>query len=530
MLALTIASVLVAASVSGVALYAGLADDRPDTAATHAGADEDALHGGWAGDGHHNGAAGMDRPSFPEAQGTTPTASTASSLEQVSRLMIRSDDDFTPANGVRSGSGSLADPYIITGYHVTGDLYIADTDKCFVVRENYIAGQLTLNWNGQCAHVHHNHVRDLRVNENVRRTGYATGGLIELNMIEYIGQIRHYDGEVRHNVVGPYDPTDFFEPVLETVPWLFGTDPRVANVDGFNQGIFHHNTFYGSVDLDLHGHHHGTGFFAPHSHYHGNDDNKGMMHDHTQRWTSVVFAANRIEAVTEEDYGLRYEDRNHAGDDRTASSEQEQTLNDEHRHWTHVIIDGNEIIGGQLWVDVFNADDRNHYAENPGWLELTNNEVEFHAKDTSGDYGLPFFGPGTNWFSAIHVNTAKEVDLKVIGNTVKFVAAESNDDEPDLWMFDDGYVQHHAGIRLDGIKSANIQVAENSIHGFYYGIQAEDMESTVVWSVQGNDFGDAQYAVYYDESVETAPVGSDVSDSEASESEAAEEDEHDHGG
>lgn len=528
-IALTIAAVLFSVSLAGVALYAG-AGDQLDASATHAqaGANEEALHGGWAGDGHHNGDAGMERPSFPEAQGTTPTAESATALEQVSRLQIRTEEDFTPANGVRSGTGTLSDPYVISGYYVTGDLFLADTDSCVVVKENYIGGQLTLNWNAQCVHVHHNHVRDLRVNENVRRTGYATGGLLELNTIEYIGQIRHYDGEFRNNVVGPFDPQDIFEPVAETVPWLFGTDPRVANVDGFNQGNFHHNTFYGSVDLDLHGHHHGTGFFAPHSHYHGGDMDRGMMHDHSLRWTSVAFTDNKIVAVSDDDYGLRYDDRNHAGDDRTATSEEEETLSLDHRHWTHIVIDGNEIQDAQIWVDVFNADDQNHYAENPGWLEVTNNDVTFQARNEEGIYGTPFFGSGTDWTSAIHINTAKEVDLRVVGNSVAFKEAPPTGGM-DLYPFDDNVEIRYAAISLNGIKSASIELSNNVFDGFYYGIEAANMADSVQWTVAGNDFGGAQYPVYYDESVKSAPIGSDIQqDDEAAEESDGHED-HNHG-
>ena len=111
--------------------------------------------------------------------------------------------DGMKLDGVRSGSGTLADPYVISGYAVSGSLYLGDTDACVTITGNYIDGELALNWNGNCVHVHHNFIRDLRVNENVAREGYDTGGLIELNQINYVGQIRHYDGEFRDNVVGP---------------------------------------------------------------------------------------------------------------------------------------------------------------------------------------------------------------------------------------------------------------------------------------------------------------------------------------
>jgi hypothetical protein len=519
--ALAIASGLTAVSLGAVAFvlfapsvtpFGGAADD----AAHHAGADAAAIEEGWAGDGHHNGDAGMERPLWPEAAGKVPSASQAQNLEQVSQLVIRKDADFAPASGVRSGTGTLADPFVISGYYVTGDLYIADTDACFIVRENYIDGQLTLNWNGQCTWVHHNYVRDLRVNENNDRTGYATGGLLELNKIQYVGQLRHYDGEFRNNVVGPYIPgRDIMDPIQETVPWLFGSDPRVANVDGFNQGVIHHNTFYGSVDLDLHGHHHGTGFFAPHSHYHGGDMNKSAehMHDHTQRWTSVAFTDNLI--VDEEGYGLRYEDRAHAGDDRTANSEEEETLEDPHRHYTHVTLARNTIEGGQLWVDVFNADDELHYDVNPGWLDIVDNTVSFRERVADGPLGLPFFGAGAGYDAAIRIVATKEVEMTVTGNTVEFLpAASDGDDGPlggiDLWPFDDGQETLYKAIYVADVRDAVITLAKNTMAGFYYGIYADRMDEGVTWTVDGNDFGSAQYAVFYDESVANAPTGDDV--------------------
>lgn len=515
-LAIAIASTLLAASLVGIAaVLVTDATSEPAPAETEAhddhtgpGADLLAFEGGHAGDGDHNGQPGMERPSFPEATGTTPTKESARSLEQVSRLRVHEDAEFTPANGVRSGNGTLADPYVITGYYVTGDLYIADTDACFIVKENYIGGQLTLNWNAQCVHVHHNYIEDLRVNENVRRTGYATGGLIELNKIEYIGQIRHYDGEFRNNVVGPRLPSSMFDEVLETVPWMFTTDPRVANVDGFNQGLFHHNTFYGSVDLDLHGHHHGTGFFAPHSHYHGGNMTKGMEHDHTLRWTSVAFTDNLV--VDPEGYGIRYEDRNHRGDDRTANSEEEETLEYDHKHYTHIVIARNEVDKGQIWVDVFNADDENHPEKNPGWLEIVDNTIRFNERTADGPLGLPFFGPGGDWNSALHVNTAKEVALTIAGNHIELLPAEGDDDGVDLWIFDDGYQSELKAIYLRTIADSTVTLADNTFSGFYYGVYAERFDEAVEWTVDGNEYGDAQYPVYYDESVANEPRGNDV--------------------
>lgn len=479
-----------------------------------AGADEHKLHGGMAGD-HPHDQIGMQRPRFPAAAGVVPTASAAEALEEVSFLQVKGDKGFNPANGVRSGSGTVHDPFVISGYYVTGDLYLGDTDACFEVRENFIAGQLTLNWNGQCAWVHHNFIRDLRVNENVRRTGYATGGLIEANQIEFIGQLRHYDGELRDNVVGPRTTDSAFDEVLEETPLLI-PDLLLANVDGFNQGLIHHNTFYGPVDLDLHGHHHGTGFFAPHSHYHALDANHTPDHaeDHTDRWTSVAFTDNKI--VDDVGYGLRYEDENHAGDDRTATSEDNDMLDEAHVHHTDVLIARNAIDGGQIWVDVFNADDKNHDRRNPGWLAVVDNVVTLKEREDKGLLGLgvpvPFLTARPYMaHAAILVQATKEFEATITGNLLTFVPAEqaSSDDPLGSLGVPDFFGQEPeppTAISLDGASDANVTVAGNQASGFEYGVRARDLDDKVHWSVVDNDFGDARHDVYYDDSVANRPT------------------------
>lgn len=511
------AAVLVGAATLGVVAFEAF-DESPDAPATDAGAREAALRGGLAGDpdghqhqeehahaSHRHDGPGMDRPSFPPAEGSVPTNQGAQSLEQVSRIRIVGDNAFTPSNGVRSGNGTLDDPFVITGYYVSGDLYVQDTDACFVVRENWVGGQLTLNWNGQCVHVHHNHVRDLRVNENIRRTGYATGGLLELNEIEVVGQLRHYDGEFRDNVVGPKSGRSLFDPVRETAPYLFHENPRVANVDGFNQGLIHHNTFHGSVDLDFHGHHHGSGFFAPHSHYHGDNQTKldAHAHDHTLRWTSVEFTDNRV--IDPEGYGVRYEDRNHAADDRTARSEQVDELEEYHKHWTRIVIARNVVEGAPIWVDVFHADDDRHDRVNEGTFELVDNQITVKERMRDGPAGLPFFGSGHSYTSGLRVHVAKEVDFTISGNQLEWEPAEREGGP--LGLFERPPAKASA-IDLDGFRRANITVADNTAKGFHYGVKAHEFDAATHWSVLGCDFGDAEYAVYYDESVANRPEGS----------------------
>ena len=474
------------------------------------GADEHKLHGGMAGDEHGAHAqTGMARPSFPPAEGKVPSASDARSLDEVPSLRVLEDKGFNPKNGVRSGEGTLADPYVISDYYVTGDLYLGDTDACFEIVGNYIAGQLTLNWNGQCVWVHHNFIRDLRVNENVERTGYATGGIIEANQIEFIGQLRHYDGEVRHNVVGPRTADSAFDTVLEETPLIRG-DLLLANVDGFNQGYIHHNTFYGPVDLDLHGHHHGTGFFAPHSHYHALDEDRMPDHDedHTDRWTSVAFTDNRI--VDDFGYGLRYEDQNHAGDDRTANSEDNEDLEMDHTHRTQVDILRNVVEGGQIWVDVFNADDENHHKRNDGWLNLVGNQVTVKERKDESILGLQFLSASPYpVYEGISLYASKEMEAVVSGNTVTYVPLPDNQQQggpmglpvPLPWSQEPIVT----GIRLYGISDADVRITDNAIAGFQYGIAGHEMDEDTEWTVLGNTIEGAQEDVYYDDSVANKP-------------------------
>jgi hypothetical protein len=492
------------------ASLAGLGHDHDG-----AGADEHKLHGGTAGDGHGAHAqTGMARPLFPPAEGKVPTADDATKLDEVPSLRVLEDKGFNPKNGVRSGEGTLEDPYVISDYYVTGDLYLGDTDACFEIVGNYIAGQLTLNWNGQCVWVHHNFIRDLRVNENIERLGYATGGLIEANQIEFIGQLRHYDGEVRHNIVGPRTADSAFDTVLEETV-LIAPDLLLANVDGFNQGYIHHNTFYGPVDLDLHGHHHGTGFFAPHSHYHALDEDRmpDHMEDHTDRWTSVAFTDNKI--VDELGYGLRYEDQNHAGDDRTANSEDNEDLEMDHVHRTQVDILRNVVEGGQIWVDVFNADDQNHHKRNDGWLNLVDNTVTVKERKDESVLGLRFLGNGP-WaiYEGISLYASKEMTAVVSGNVVTYVPLPDGQQNagpmglpvPLPFLWDDETTV--TGIRLYDVRDADIRLEDNKVSGFQYGIAAYDMDEDTEWTVVGNVIEGAQQDVYYDDSVANKPDAS----------------------
>src|SRR5688500_2739919 len=179
-----------------------------------------------------------------------PQASAAEEEREIrDSIIITKDTQFTDVNGVRSGSGTASDPFVISNWDVS-EIYIADTGKEFVIKNNTV-DFLTLNWNGNNVFVHNNDVGDLRVNENVRRTGGPTTGRIVNNTFDVVGQLRHFDGVFAHNTVGA-DP-DMTDPNNLEIPF-FG-DNRAVNFDGFNGAHFYDNTIYGYVEVRLHGHH-----------------------------------------------------------------------------------------------------------------------------------------------------------------------------------------------------------------------------------------------------------------------------------
>lgn len=534
LLAILTATALVAAGAATVVTLAWTAPSSSQAHeghAHHTGADMEAMHGGLAGDDPH-AQIGMERPSFPQASGSVPTAKEADGFKQLSRIHITKDADFNPSNGVTSGNGTLQDPYRITGLHVTGDLYIADTDACVEIAGNWIDRQLILNWDGPCVWVHHNYIRDLRVNENVRRTGIDTGGLIELNKINYVGQIRHFDGEFRNNLVGPRDdanlPEGIFHDLENLIPFFH--DTRVLNVDGWNQGLFHHNTVHGSVDLKLHGHHHGTGFFSSHSHYHGNGEAR-HDEDHTQRWQSVTFTDNHV--IDTEGYGLRYVDEMHSGDDRKAPSETHADLEKPHTHYTLVEISRNVLEGAGIWVDVFNADDRQHKTRNPGWFTIADNTVHLKSRE-SGMLGEQFFGPRYAPNTGIWVWQAKEVQMTITGNTLTFQAVQSNDPlhpvtglSPDWLQW--GPDETPVAVSLEVANDGNYTVTGNKATGFEYGVKARQMDEHAQWAVYGNDFKDTRTPIYFDGSVANKPSEEPLEAGPSPQDAApAKEEEHEH--
>ncbi|MGH2748894.1 MAG: hypothetical protein ACRDKB_13380 [Actinomycetota bacterium] len=378
--------------------------------------------------------------------------------EQRSSIRIADDSEFDADHGVRSGSGTKSDPYVISDWDV-GSINISDTSRHVVIRDNIVRSRLTLNWNGPGVTVVGNKVGDLRVNQNVKRTGGPTSGVIARNEFGFVGQIRHFDGEFKHNTVDPRNRNGLFN--LGDLP--FFTNGPAVNFDGFNGAHFHHNTIYGPLRAQLHGHHHGSGYGEP-SHHHGGSGKHGShgMVDHTQRYHQVFITDNTI--YSEEYYALMYTDVVHSANDRTAASEQNEELNKPHVHHTRVYLNDNKLVGAGLVIDVFNADDRRHVGTATGLVEIRGNKITVQDSDEPFAYEA----------AGIDVERARDLKLRIAGNRVVGVDDESPTSGLDQWDYD-------AGIRLRDIRAARVYLLDNVVANRDVGIEASRFERVRWW-------------------------------------------------
>jgi hypothetical protein len=421
--------------------------------------------------------------------GVVAPASAAEREQRNDSIFIKSDKDFTKANGVRSGSGTASDPYVISGWDVF-DVFIRDTGAHLVIRDNTI-DFLTLNWNGPGVTVVNNDIGDLRVNENVKRTGEPTSGLIAHNTFDVVGQLRHFDGEFTNNTVGSPTPEAW-----DSLPFF---DHRAVNFDGFNGSHFYENTIFGYVEVRLHGHHHGSGY-GEQSHYHGaapeQHDGAHASHsdmvDHGQRYHQVWVHDNTIHA--DGSYALIYTDSNHQGNDRTARSETNKDLNKPHTHYTKVHLTDNKLVGAGLVVNIFNAKDERHTETNRGLMDIARNKISLSRDmQTTQSSWWPFENR-----DGIAVWNAKDVKLQIVGNAITYDGSE----DP-LAVTD--YEHGDAGIRLQTVDLADVLIAQNSVANTYYGVAASRMTDKVFWTVRGLVTDGVTEPVYYDNSVKNEP-------------------------
>lgn len=410
-----------------------------------------------------------------------PVAAAASpdgSRTQRDDIRISNDSEFNPANGVRSGSGTRRDPYVISGWNVR-HVSIADTDAYLLIKDNDITGQLVLNWNGDRVTVVNNTIGDLRVNQNVKRTGAATSGLIANNTFEIVGQLRHFDGVFENNVVK--GRSGLFDGVFSS---------RSVNFDGFHGSKFRNNTISGYMEVRLHGHHHGSGFDAD-SHYHGAGRGEHAGHgvgmDHSKRYHEVHVTNNRIEADGE--YALLYTDSAHSVNDRTAASETNKELNKEHVHYTRIHLTGNKLVGAGLMVNIFNADDSRHTGTKTGLVDIRNNDISLTRELRDNLW---------NRKDGITIYRAVDAVVEVEDNVIRGEAVDQRDPLDENFASD-------AGILLNDIDKANIYLRGNTVANLLYGIRGSYMTESVHWWVSGLDTKAVDHAVYWDNSVKNQP-------------------------
>lgn len=415
-----------------------------------------------------------------------PQASAAPGREARNQsILIGKDSQFTPANGVRSGSGTVSDPFVISGWEVFA-IEIHDTNKHFEITNNKVEN-LILNWNGNNVLVKNNEIGDLRVNENVERTGGPTTGVITNNTFGVVGQLRHFDGVFAHNVVGSAEQNP-----MTDVP--FFSNDRAVNFDGFNGAHFFDNTLYGYLEVRLHGHHHSSAY-GENSHYHGTEHDHSDhsehsmddMVDHTNRFHEVWVHSNTIYASGP--YALIYTDSNHAGNDRTANSEENEELNKPHTHHTRIHLVDNKLVGSGLYVDIFNADDDRHTTTNRGLMEIARNDITVNY----GDDRFPFENR-----NGITVWEAKDVNLRIIDNKIRYDGTEDPLTVDDQWGTS-------SGISLQSLDKADVSIVRNFVQNYFYGVSASDMTKTVFWKISDLETDGVTTAVNYDQSVKNKP-------------------------
>jgi hypothetical protein len=412
----------------------------------------------------------------------SPVAAAAPKTERRGEIFIANDADFDREHGIRNGKGTRRSPYVISNWDVSS-ITIKDTSKYLVIRNNVVSNQLVLDWNGDRVDIHHNDVGDLRVNQNVPRTGGVTDGRIHHNHFGIVGQLRHWDGVFEKNTIGSADV-------------LAGRGAfKAMQIDGFNGSKIRNNKIFGYVDAKLHGHHHGSSF-GKSSHYHGGEGyGEHMVHhdsgvDHTKRYHRVEIANNNI--TSDNSYALRYYDQAHTGDDRTNASETNKFLNCPHVHFTRATIKGNQLKGGGIVVDIFNAFDENHWGTKRGRMNILNNRISLD-RDVED---LLFARSG------ITVQQAVDIDLNIIGNRVfgpKMV------EEGDILELESKLLNKGAGINLLTLDKGRVQIRKNLVTSRTFGVLATQFTKSVRWWVKGLKTADVEKAVQYDSSVKNPP-------------------------
>lgn len=423
-----------------------------------------------------------------DGEGEVPSRAEASELPfQFEDFLVEGDEGLETMleRGYLTGSGTEEDPYVIDGFRVTDDLRIKDTSSAIVIKNSYIEGQLTLNFVGEDVHVHHNHIYDLRVNENVERDGPTTSGLFEQNEIEFIGQLRHYGGTFAHNEIGPR-PDGVVDRYLSDTGPADLPDEVVWNFDGYHLAHVNNNTVIGRVDAKLHGHFHGSCVACIH-HDHaepaafpdGNEASEDLAPDseHSFRFHTLDFENNTIRA-DEQQIALRFYDENHAGDDQTANSEPNAHLEDRHEHHQYVRVASNQLDGGSLVFDIVNAEDEDRHRGlvQEALVDLVGNEVTMDKP--RGQAGL---------LSAYVVHAADTLTLDARGNTFAFQGEDSSVPSGYRWIAE-GEPGETTGFLLDTVEATTVHVTGTRGQGASYGVTLHAVDDRTTVDLEDNRF------------------------------------------
>jgi hypothetical protein len=207
--------------------------------------------------------------------------------------------------------------------------------------------------------------------------------------------------------------------------------------------------------------------------------------DHTIRYDEVFISNNKI--YSSGPFALRYNDLNHAANDRTATSETNPALNEPHVHHTHVFLTGNKLYGAGLAIEVFNADDDHHLKIGHGAVVIKNNDISLTR--TTNDLFTSVNG--------IAVHAAQGLDLHITGNSVKEAVPETNSATHEA--------DSDTGIWLDSLDKANVYIANNELTDTAYGVYARELSKTVNWWINGLKTTRVATPVYYDNSVANQP-------------------------
>lgn len=370
-------------------------------------------------------------------------------LQRFGPLTFRSLADFDAAHGVRSGSGTMADPFVIADLY-TPAITMHDVPVAVTIRHVYVSGKLALEWTGPGMRVEGSTIGFLDLNPNQPHQTPPTWGAFVGNRIGD-AILRHASGTFEGNDVGSSDELDGGRLTLD-VQGYHGL--RVAN-----------NTIRGPTEFRLHGH-----CFAP------SFEMAWEMHHHhggtTERYNALLVEDNLFLDPTGR--GVDISDFSHPGNDRYAISEPDPALNGTHRHHTDVLFERNEIRGAGLVITNPNAGDPRH---------LQGNDTRIYVRNLVVTDPLRGFG--------VRLESAHGANVTIDGGSLTM----------------SGPVAKSQGVILTTVVGGSTDVNGLTITGFEEGVRALTFLKNSPWSVTNTRFVNVGRAIVWDNlSVKTAPT------------------------